>query len=247
MQARALLHMIRNRNLVARREGVVHIPDGFFNAGTSLAAGAAAAGGLGISLRRARRHLEERQVPLAGLVAAFVFAAQMLNFPVAVGTSGHLIGGTLAAVLVGPWTGVVALAVVLGVQAFFADGGITALGLNILNMSLVATLGGYGVFLGLRRLLPPTTASVVAASGIGAGLSVVMAAVAFTIEYPLGGPSGAPLATVAAAMLGVHALIGIGEGLITALTVRAVLGVRPDLVYGAWGLGSPIQAGGVGG
>ena len=218
----------------------MHIPDGFINAPTSLAAGAVAAGGVGAGLRRAGQTLQERQAPLAGLVAAYIFAVQMLNFPVAAGTSGHLLGGVLAAVLVGPWAGCVCVAVVLVVQSLFADGGLTALGLNITNMAVVGVFGGWAVFRLLRRVLPATRASVVAASGIAAGVSVVLAAAAFVVEYALGGTGGAPVSTVLAAMVGVHTLIGIGEGIITALTVGVVLGVRPDLVYGAADLQMPL-------
>lgn len=211
----------------------MHIPDGFINAGTSLGAGAVTVGGLSVAVRRTADYLDERRVPLAGLVAAFVFAAQMLNFPVAGGTSGHLIGGVLAAVLVGPWVGAICLAVVLTVQALFADGGLTALGLNILNMSFVAGLGGYGVFWLSRRLLPASPAGVTLAAGLAAGLSVPLSAIAFVTEYALGATSSIPVGTVLAAMAGVHLLIGIGEGIITAMTVGVVLSVRPDLVYGA--------------
>jgi cobalt/nickel transport system permease protein len=211
----------------------MHIPDGFINAGTSLGAGVVAAGGLAASLRRTARTLVEKQAPLAGLVAAFIFAVQMLNFPVAAGTSGHLLGGLLAAVLVGPWAGAICVAVVLLVQSLFADGGLTALGLNIVNMALVTSFGGYGLFLLLRRVLPAGRTGVVVSSGIAAGVSVVLAAAAFTVEYAIGGNGGAPIGTVAAAMIGVHTLIGIGEGVITALTVGTVLAVRPDLVHGA--------------
>jgi cobalt/nickel transport system permease protein len=219
----------------------VHIPDGFINAPTSLAAGAVAAGGVGVSLRRAAQTLQERQAPLAGLVAAYIFAVQMLNFPVAAGTSGHLLGGLLAAVLVGPWAGALCVAVVLLVQALlFADGGLSALGLNIVNMALVTTWGGYAVFLLLRRALPATRASVTAAAGVAGGVSVVLASLAFVVEYAIGGTGGAPVGTVFAAMVGVHILIGIGEGIITALTVAAVLAVRPDLVYGAADLRTPL-------
>jgi cobalt/nickel transport system permease protein len=202
----------------------VHIPDGFINAPTSLAAGAVAAGGVGVSLRRAAQTLQERQAPLAGLVAAYIFAVQMLNFPVAAGTSGHLLGGVLAAVLVGPWAGCICVAVVLVVQSLFADGGLTALGLNITNMAVVGVFGGWAVFRLLRRVLPATKPSVVVSAGIAAGVSVVLAASAFVL----------------AAMVGVHTLIGIGEGVITALTVGVVLGVRPDLVYGASDLQAPL-------
>jgi cobalt/nickel transport system permease protein len=221
----------------------VHIPDGFINAQTSLAAGAVAAGGVGISLRRAAQTLQERQAPLAGLVAAFIFAVQMLNFPVAAGTSGHLLGGVLAAVLVGPWAGCVCVAVVLVVQSLFADGGLTALGLNITNMAIVGVFSGWAVFVLLRRALPATRTSVMVSSGIAAGISVVLAASAFVLEYAVGGTGNAPVGTVLAAMVGVHTLIGIGEGVITALTVGVVLGVRPDLVYGAQDLQAPLTLG----
>ena len=226
----------------------MHIPDGFINAPASLAAGAVAAGGVGVSLRRAARTLQDRQAPLAGLVAAYIFAVQMLNFPVAAGTSGHLLGGALAAILVGPWAGALCVAVVLGVQALlFADGGLSALGLNVINMSLVTAWGGYAVFLLLRRALPAAKASVTAAAGVAAGISVVLASLAFVVEYAVGGNGGAPLGTVFAAMVGVHTLIGIGEGVITALTVGVVLGVRPDLVYGAADLQAPLLLGPKGG
>jgi cobalt/nickel transport system permease protein len=226
----------------------VHIPDGFINAPASLAAGAVAAGGVGVSLRRAARTLQDRQAPLAGLVAAYIFAVQMLNFPVAAGTSGHLLGGALAAILVGPWAGALCVAVVLGVQALlFADGGLSALGLNVINMSLVTAWGGYAVFLLLRRALPAAKASVTAAAGVAAVISVVLASLAFVVEYAVGGNGGAPLGTVFAAMVGVHTLIGIGEGVITALTVGVVLGVRPDLVYGAADLQAPLLLGPKGG
>jgi cobalt/nickel transport system permease protein len=219
----------------------VHIPDGFVNAPTSLAAGAVAAGGVGVSLRRAAQTLQERQAPLAGLVAAYIFAVQMLNFPVAAGTSGHLLGGALAAVLVGPWAAALCVSVVLVVQALlFADGGLSALGLNIVNMALVTAWGGYAIFLLLRRALPATKTGVTISAGVAAGISVVLASIAFVVEYAIGGTGGAPVGTVLAAMVGVHTLIGIGEGIITALTVTAVLAVRPDLVYGAADLKAPL-------
>lgn len=215
-------------------EGIVHIPDGFMNAGTSAAAGVISASGIGYCLVKAKETMSEKFAPMAGLVAAFIFAAQMLNFPVAAGTSGHILGGCLAAILVGPYAGAVAVAVVLMVQALlFADGGLTALGLNILNMSLVTAFGGYAIFRGLRAFLPATKGSVVTASGVAGMLSVILASLAFVVEYAIGGTGGASVKAVFTAMVGVHFLIGIGEGLITALTIGVVLSVRPDLVYGA--------------
>jgi cobalt/nickel transport system permease protein len=212
----------------------VHAPDGFIDGPTSLAMGVVAAGGVGLSLRYAGRQLEEKQIPLAGLTSAFVFAVQMLNFPVASGTSGHLLGGVLAAVLVGPWTGALCVTVVVAVQALlFADGGLTALGFNVVNMALVTALGGYAVFVGLRKVLPRNRTGVVVASGIAAGVGVVLSSLAFSLQYAVGGTGGADAGSVTASMVGVHVLIGIGEGIITALTVSAVLASRPDLVWGA--------------
>ncbi|MEP7201814.1 MAG: energy-coupling factor ABC transporter permease [Ilumatobacteraceae bacterium] len=212
----------------------MHIPDGLVGGGTSLGASVIATGTVVVCLRRTGQVLDERQIPMVGLTAAFVFAAQMVNFPVASGTSGHLLGGVLAAVLVGPWAGALAVTVVLIVQAMlFADGGLSALGLNVINMALVGALGGYAIFAGLRALLPRTRRAVVVASGIAAALAPVMAAVMFTIEYAIGGNGATSVGTVATAMIGVHALIGIGEGVMTAMVLSAVLATRPDLVHGA--------------
>jgi len=212
----------------------MHIPDGFVDIPTSVAFGAVAAAGVGICLRRARLELDERTAPMAGLVAAFVFAVQMLNFPIGAGTSGHLLGGALAAILVGPWTGALCVTVVLTVQALFlADGGVLAIGLNVTNMALVTTAAGWLLFVALRKVLPPTRRSVVAATFVAALVSVPVSALAFVGQYAAGGTAEVPLATLTGAMVGVHVVIGIGEGLISALTVASVMGVRPDLVYGA--------------
>jgi cobalt/nickel transport system permease protein len=219
----------------------VHVPDGFFNAPVSIAAGAFAATGLGVCLRGARRELDDRTAPMAGLVAAFIFAVQMLNFPVAAGTSGHLLGGTLAAVLVGPYTAVLCVAVVLLVQGFFfADGGLTALGVNITLMAIVTTVVGYTVFRLIVRSAPRSRTAVSVAAFAGAAVSVPVAAMGFTALFWVGGTAPIDVSSVAIAMGGVHVLIGLGEGVITALTVSSVLAVRPDLVYGARGLKAPL-------
>ena len=215
----------------------MHVPDGFFNVVVSISAGAVAAAGVAVCLRGARRELDDRTAPMAGLVAAFIFAVQMLNFPVAAGTSGHLLGGTLAAILVGPYTAVLCMAVVLLVQGFFfADGGLTALGVNITLMGIVAVAVGWTVF----RLITRSRGVVVAASFVAALVSVPAAALAFTLLFWVGGTAPIEVGTVAAAMGGVHVLIGVGEGLITAVTVSTVLAIRPDLVYGARGLAAPL-------
>lgn len=220
----------------------MHIPDGFIDAGTSAAAGVVAVGGVALGLRQASDSLEEREAPLAGLVAAFVFVVQMLNFPVAAGTSGHLLGGALAAVLVGPWVASLCVTVVLVVQALlFADGGLSALGLNVANMGVVGTLVGYGAFLLARRALPANASGVVAASAVAALVSVLASALAFALEYAVGGVGGVAAGTVAWAMAGVHVLIGVGEASITALTLAAVMATRPDLVHGARHLPRPAR------
>ncbi|MFJ3663990.1 energy-coupling factor ABC transporter permease [Streptomyces sp. NPDC090119] len=220
----------------------MHVPDGFIDAPTSAVTGVVAAGALAVSLRGARRELDERTAPLAGLVAAFIFAVQMLNFPVAAGTSGHLLGGALAAILVGPYTAVLCVSVVLLMQGvLFADGGLTALGVNITDMAIVTTVVAYAVFKGLLAVLPRSRRSITAASFVAALLSVPAAAVVFTLIYAIGGTTDVSIAKVATAMIGVHVLIGIGEAVITALTVAAVVAVRPDLVYGARGLRQKLR------
>ncbi|MFG2889761.1 energy-coupling factor ABC transporter permease [Streptomyces sp. NPDC048248] len=230
----------------------MHVPDGFINAPVSAAAGVVAAAAVAVSLRGARRELAgagrgtgsgaERTAPLAGLVAAFIFAVQMLNFPVGAGTSGHLLGGALAAILVGPYTGVLCVSVVLLMQGvLFADGGLTALGVNITDMAIVTTVVAYLLFRGLVKVLPRRRSSVTAAAFVAALVSVPAAAVAFTGLYALGGTADVPIGKVFTAMVGVHVLIGIGEAAITALTVGAVIAVRPDLVHGARGLTKPLE------
>lgn len=220
----------------------MHVPDGFIDIPVSLAAGAVAVAGVAVSLRGARHELDDRAAPMAGLVAAFVFAAQMINFPVAAGTSGHLLGGVLAAVLIGPFTGMLCISVVLLVQAlFFADGGLTALGVNITDMAIVGTGVGYLLFLLLIRLLPRSRTGFLIATGVAAFVSVPAAAASFTALYAIGGTSDIPVSTVAGAMVGVHLLIGIGEAAITVATVASVLRVRPDLVRGAAYLRTPSR------
>jgi cobalt/nickel transport system permease protein len=212
----------------------MHVPDGFLDAPTSLGTAAVAAVGVGLALRGARRELDDRTAPLAGLVAAFVFAAQMLNFPVGAGTSGHLLGGALAAVLVGPWTATLSLSVVLLVQGLlFADGGLTALGTNITLMGLVGVWSGWLVFRAIQTVLPKRVSLVVPSAAIAALASVPVTAVAFVALYAVGGQAPVPLDSLVTAMLGWHVLIGLGEAAITGVAVSTVVAVRPDLVHGA--------------
>ena len=199
--------------------------------------GAISLGVIATTLRSIGTTLKERQAPLAGVVAAFVFAAQMFNFPVAAGTSGHLLGGALAAVLLGPALGSVVVTVVVVVQALvFADGGLTALGYNIINMAIVTAFGGYAAFWLFRKVLPANRGGVIGATGLAAGISVVLSAMAFSLEWLFGATAPVAFDTVFAAMVSFHVLIGIGEGVISALAVSAVLAARPDLVYGARGI-----------
>jgi cobalt/nickel transport system permease protein len=215
----------------------LHIPDGYFGLAVSAGAGVAAAGGLGAAVRASGRDLADRQIPLAGLTAAFIFALQMLNFPIGIGVSGHLLGGALAAILLGPRLAVVAMSVVVIVQALiFADGGISALGLNLVNMALVGPLVGWVGFRLLVRVLPRRATSAVAATMVAGWVAMMAAAVAFVLEYLLGGQVAVSPAILISAMAGFHALIGLGEGLISATLVGAVLAVRPDLVKGVQGL-----------
>ena len=213
----------------------MHVPDGFLDAPTSVGTAVVAGGVVAACLVRSARHeLDDRSAPLAGLVAVFIFAAQMVNFPVGAGTSGHLIGAALAAVLVGPATATLCLTVVLAVQAFlFADGGVSALGTNVLLMGVVAVWVGYGTFRLALAVLPRRLSSVSVAAGIGALVGVPMAALAFVGLYALGGAAPIPLAQLAAVMTGWHVLIGVGEALITMLAVSSIVATRPDLVYGA--------------
>jgi cobalt/nickel transport system permease protein len=212
----------------------MHAPDGFLNAGTAMVTGIISLVVIGSALRQSRLQLKDRAIPLAGITAAFVFAAQMFNFPVAAGTTGHLLGGALAAILLGPSLGAIVVTIVVVVQAFvFADGGLTALGLNVLNMAIIPAYGGYAVFRILRRLSPRSSGGVVGSTGIAAWATVVMAAFAFSIEWLFGATAPVSFDTVFAAMVGVHTMIGLGEGVITALAVGAVLVSRSDLVYGA--------------
>lgn len=221
------LQMIRNKL------SAMHIPDGFVDLPTSAAFGVAAAIGVGAALKGAGKTLDDRTTPLAGLTAVFIFAAQMINFPVAAGTSGHLLGGTLAAVLVGPYSATLALTVVLLVQALmFADGGLSALGLNVFNMSILGVWISYAIYLAIRKILPKNRIGLLTAAAVASYLSVPIAAAGFVFQYAIGGTGTASVSTVLAAMVGTHLLIGVGEAIITFMTVSAILAARSDLIYG---------------
>lgn len=207
----------------------MHIPDGFLAPNIWVSAWIISIGGIGYCVRKTAQILKDKMVPLMGVMAAFIFAAQMLNFPVAGGTSGHLLGGVLAAVLLGPYAGAIVIAVVLIIQCLiFQDGGLTALGANIFNMAFIGAIGGYLVYNGLRTILGGKKGVLVGAA-IASWLSVVIASGACAIELAISGTS--PLRIALPAMMGVHILIGIGEAIITCLVIGFVLKTRPDLVY----------------
>lgn len=206
----------------------MHIPDGFLDTKTWVTLDAVAVGAVALALGKTRRIMGEKQIPLLGVLAAFIFAAQMINFPVAGGTSGHFMGAVLAAILLGPWSAALVMTVVLIVQCLvFQDGGITALGANTINMGVIGGVVGYYLYRvltaigGGKRFRP-------VAVFCAAWLSIVLAASACAVELAVSGT--VPIGAALPAMAGVHALIGIGEGIITALVVGFVSRVRPDLL-----------------
>jgi cobalt/nickel transport system permease protein len=207
----------------------MHIPDGFLNVPTIAATGALSAGTIGVAVKVAATKIGEKQVPLMGMLAAFIFAAQMINFPVAGGTSGHLIGAALCAILIGPWAGVIIMSAVLIAQALiFQDGGLAALGANVLNMGIMAVFGSYFIYRLVTKILPDSRRSKLSGAAIAGWTSVMLAALAAAFELSASGAS--PFNVVGPAMLGIHALIGIGEGLITMLVVSAVMASRADVL-----------------
>ncbi|ROT31751.1 energy-coupling factor ABC transporter permease [Micromonospora sp. HM5-17] len=213
----------------------MHISNGIINGPVAAVFAAFALAALALCVVRGRQDLDDRLAPMAGLVAAFIFAVQMLNFPIFTGAvSGHLLGGALAAILVGPWVGALCVAVVLIVQALvFGDGGVAMLGLNITNMAVLGTAVAYLLVALLLRLLPRTVSGLAVTAFVASVVSVLAASQGFVVQYWLGGTTdlGSGLAGLAGTMAGVHLLIGVGEGLITATTVVTVAKIRPDLVH----------------
>ena len=216
----------------------LHIPDGFLSFIVSAICWAISALILSVAISRTNKSLGEKQVPLMGIMAAFIFAAQMINFPVAGGTSGHLLGGALAAMVLGPWAAMVVMTAVIAVQSLlFQDGGLLVMGANILNMGLMTSVIGYGLY---RAVLGRSPRVRLAVAGSAAWLSVMAAALATALQLWLSGTSN--LQTVTLSMLGVHALIGSGEALITVAALTFILQTRPDLI----GDGSVAARGGRG-
>ena len=219
----------------------MHIPDGFIDGKTAATAALLSAAGVGLALRHARRSLPPRRVPLLGLAAAFLFTAQMVNFPVAGGTSGHLLGGVLVAALLGPSAAIVVLTTVLIVQCFlFADGGVLALGANVFNMAIIGAAGGWAIYRLVCRWLPGTRGQVAAIAFAG-WCSTVLAAISCAGQLAWSGTVGWPAGFTAMAI--VHMVIGIGEGLIGALVFLAIQRTRPDLAGEISGPAPPRQWG----
>ncbi len=206
----------------------MHIPDGFLSIPVSAASAAVSFGALALAVKKVQKKLQERLVPLMGVLAAFIFAAQMFNFPVAGGTSGHLLGGVLTAVIVGPWAAMIVLTCVLIVQCLlFQDGGLLALGANILNMAVIGTWCGWFFYAAVKKALPQKIGGA-AGIFIGAWFSVVIAASAAALELGLSGT--APLKAALIAMVSVHAVIGVGEGIITLFVFSFLKRVKPELI-----------------
>jgi cobalt/nickel transport system permease protein len=214
-------------------ENAMHIPDGMLSAPVAGTAAVLAAGGIVLAVKKTRKDLGEQQIPILGVTAAFIYAAQMLNFPVLAGTSGHFLGAFLAAVLLGPWAGFLVISLVLTVQCLLhGDGGLGALGANILNMGGVGAILTYALFAFMKRILPASKEGAIASAGIAAWASVFMASALCSLEVVISGNLTYPAAAIFGSMLGVHTLIGVGEAIITVSVVSLVLASRPDLVSG---------------
>ena len=209
----------------------MHIPEGMLSAPVTAIAGLVSLTTLGYAVSWVRHYLDDRKVVLMAVLGSLIFALQMLNFPIQAGTSGHFAGGALAGILLGPWPAVLVLTAVLLVQAvLFADGGILALGANILNLGITAPLIGYAVYHVVLHLSRSRGAHLFGA-GVGAWLATLLAALAVAGELGLSGTANLRLAAIA--MGGIHALIGIGEGLITAALVAYLHAVRPEILSAA--------------
>jgi len=207
----------------------MHIPDGFLSHGINAATFVISSGACVYGVKRVNRNFGEREVPLMGVTAAFIFAAQMINFPIAGGTSGHFLGAVFSSVLLGPWASLLIMTIVLVVQCLgFADGGLTAIGSNIFNMGVIGALGGYGIFIFLYTLFQKNRKGFFVALTISSWFSIVMGASAAAIELAISGTS--PLRVALPAMAGIHAIIGIGEAIITTAAISLILKTRPDLV-----------------
>jgi len=204
----------------------LHIPDGFLSVVIAVVFWVITAAAVGVAITKTNKTLGEKQVPLMGIMAAFIFAAQMLNFPVLGGTSGHFLGGALAAIVLGPWAGILVMTAVIALQGLlFQDGGLLAMGANIFNMGLLTAMIGYGLY---RSALNQNKTVRLAVAGTAAWLSTVASALTASLQLWLSGAT--QLQIVVPAMLGVHVLIGLGEAIITVAALAFILQTRPDLL-----------------
>ncbi len=210
----------------------MHVPDGFINAPVSAATGLISLGTIWAYIRSAKNLVADRLIALTGMMSALIFVLQMINFPIAAGTSGHLLGGALAVIVLGPSLGIICIAIVVVIQSLlFADGGLSALGVNLLNMAVVTSVIGWIAISTWKKIFNESYSSIISGSFVAGLLSVVFSSIAFVLEYAIGGTVAVPLGNVLIAMISSHLLIGIGEGVITALIVSLLLRVRSDLVY----------------
>ena len=210
----------------------MHVPDGFMNVTMSAATGVISFGTLWAYIRSAKDLIADKFIALTGMMSALIFVLQMINFPVAAGTSGHLLGGALAVIVLGPRLGLICLSVVVIIQSLlFADGGLSALGVNVLNMAIVTTTTSWFIVKYWIKFIGKNKTSIVTVSVLAGILSVVFSSIAFTIQYAIGGTISIPVGTVLIAMVTTHLIIGLGEGIITALIITLLMRVRPDLVY----------------
>ena len=210
----------------------MHVPDGFINIQVSAATGLLSFGTLWAYIRSAKTLIADKFIALTGMMSALIFVLQMINFPIAAGTSGHLLGGALAVIVLGPRLGLICLSVVVIIQSLlFADGGLSALGVNVLNMAIVTCATGWVIVKYWLKFIGKNKTSIIAASVVSGIITVVFSSIAFTLEYAIGGTISIPVSSVLVAMISTHFLIGIGEGIITALIVGLLVRVRPDLVY----------------
>jgi len=210
----------------------MHVPDGFMNVTMSAATGVISFGTLWAYIRSAKDLIADKFIALTGMMSALIFVLQMINFPIAAGTSGHLLGGTLAVIVLGPRLGLICLSVVVIIQSLlFADGGLSALGVNVLNMAIVTSATSWFIVKYWIKFIGKNKTSIVSVSVLAGILSVVFSSIAFTIQYAIGGTISIPVGTVLLAMVTTHFIIGFGEGIITALIVTLLIRVRPDLIY----------------
>ncbi len=210
----------------------MHVPDGFINAPVSAATGIISLGTLWAYVKSAKNLVADKLIALTGMMSALIFVLQMINFPIAAGTSGHLLGGALAVIVLGPSLGIICISIVVVIQSLlFADGGLSALGVNVLNMAIITSLTGWLTITFWKKLFGDARFALISGSVIAGLLSVVFSSIAFVLEYAIGGTVSVPLGSVLIAMISTHLFIGLGEGIITALIISLLLRVRSDLVY----------------